>query len=76
MQRRFLDAPAWADYLYQLVEWIDYKASRLISNLTYWRIAFMDRHCKCEKCLQRQRERRCLFPIETVSSNRAHKENK
>jgi hypothetical protein len=54
MKRRFKDAPAWADYVYQIVEWFDYKAHAVIGNLTYWRIEFMDKRCNCDKCIKRR----------------------
>jgi hypothetical protein len=55
MKRKFLGAPAWVDYTYQIVGWVDHTLSSLVSRLTSWRYDFMDHYCRCEKCLERKR---------------------
>jgi len=56
MKRRFIYAPAWVDYTYQLTQAVDYALSGLVSRLTGWRYEFLDRHCKCERCLERKKQ--------------------
>lgn len=53
--KRNTGAPAWADYTYQLTGWVERRLARLVSRLTDWRYAFLDRHCQCSKCIARRR---------------------
>lgn len=55
-KRKFTYAPLWANAVYALAEWLEYSVfDRLTSALTRWRVPFMDRHCKCEKCIERRK---------------------
>jgi len=53
-KRKWSGAPAWADYLAQLLYAIDYKISSIGSWFSYRAGELLDSFCRCEKCLKRR----------------------
>jgi hypothetical protein len=49
--------PLWADIVYKTLEFVDHKIVERLSSWLMWRFAFMDRHCRCEKCIERMIDR-------------------
>lgn len=50
--------PRWAQMIYDAAQWVDWRGSRFLTNITYWRYKFMDDHCSCEQCEKRRAEGR------------------
>lgn len=53
-KRKFPYASLWVNAVYMFLEWIDYSIVGRLSSSTMYRYRLMDRHCKCELCMERR----------------------
>ncbi len=52
--RRNKYVPLWVDIVYKFAEKWDRVFSD-ISTMTFWRFGFMDKYCRCPRCIEREK---------------------
>ena len=48
--------PKWVVVVYLALDWLDSTLSHFTCELMWYRMALLDRYCKCPRCIERSKQ--------------------